>query len=222
MGLHVLLADRRPDEVLPALPGLLLDLKVEELSVAAVPDVLALRPEVLLVDAAENPGQAHAVLRALRERDAGVPLVVVVERRDLDRLPWEALADELLFPGASEAEIRVRLAMLRRRLGRTEEGVVRLGPLVVDPVAYTATVAGRSLDLTYKEFELLRYLAERPGRVFTRPALLREVWGFDFYGGTRTVDVHVRRLRAKLGPEHEHLIQTVRGVGYRASAERQP
>lgn len=222
MGLHVLLADRRPDEVLPALPGLLLDLKVEELSVAAVPDVLALRPEVLLVDAAENPGQAHAVLRALRERDAGVPLVVVVERRDLERLPWEALADELLFPGASEAEIRVRLAMLRRRLGRTEEGVVRLGPLVVDPVAYTATVAGRSLDLTYKEFELLRYLAERPGRVFTRPALLREVWGFDFYGGTRTVDVHVRRLRAKLGPEHEHLIQTVRGVGYRASAERQP
>lgn len=222
MGLHVLLADRRPDEVLPALPGLLLDLKVEELSVAAVPDVLALRPEVLLVDAAENPGQAHAVLRALRERDAGVPLVVVVERRDLERLPWEALADELLFPGASEAEIRVRLAMLRRRLGRTEEGVVRLGPLVVDPVAYTATVAGRSLDLTYKEFELLRYLAERPGRVFTRPALLREVWGFDFYGGTRTVDVHVRRLRAKLGPEHEHLIQTVRGVGYRASAEREP
>lgn len=222
MGLHVLLADRRPDEVLPALPGLLLDLKVEELSVGAVPDVLALRPEVLLVDAAENPGQAHAVLRALRERDAGVPLVVVVERRDLERLPWEALADELLFPGASEAEIRVRLAMLRRRLGRTEEGVVRLGPLVVDPVAYTATVAGRSLDLTYKEFELLRYLAERPGRVFTRPALLREVWGFDFYGGTRTVDVHVRRLRAKLGPEHEHLIQTVRGVGYRASAERQP
>lgn len=222
MGLHVLLADRRPDEVLPALPGLLLDLKVEELSVGAVPDVLALRPEVLLVDAAENPGQAHAVLRALRERDAGVPLVVVVERRDLERLPWEALADELLFPGASEAEIRVRLAMLRRRLGRTEEGVVRLGPLVVDPVAYTATVAGRSLDLTYKEFELLRYLAERPGRVFTRPALLREVWGFDFYGGTRTVDVHVRRLRAKLGPEHEHLIQTVRGVGYRASAEREP
>lgn len=222
MGLHVLLADRRAEEVLPALPQLLLDLKVEELSVAAVRDVLALRPEVLLVDAAENPAQAHAVLREVREREAAVPVVVVVERRDLERFPWGPLADELLYPGAPEAEIRVRLAMLGRRLGRAQDGVVRLGPLVIDPHAYTATLAGRPLDLTYKEFELLRFLAERPGRVFTRPSLLREVWGFDFYGGTRTVDVHVRRLRAKLGPEHEHLIQTVRGVGYRASAEREP
>jgi len=73
------------------------------------------------------------------------------------------------------------------------------------------------LDLTFKEFELLRHLAERPERVFTRPTLLREVWGYDFYGGTRTVDVHIRRLRAKLGPEHESLIETVRGVGYRAT-----
>lgn len=222
MGLCVMLTDRRPDEVLPALVGLLLDLKVEELSIAAVRDVLALRPEVVLVDAVENPGQGHAVLRGLRGRDTEVPIVVVVERRDLERLPWEDLADELLYPGAPEAEIRVRLAMLRRRLGRAADGVVRLGSLVLDAAAYTATVAGRPLDLTYKEFELLRFLVERPGRVFTRPALLREVWGFDFYGGTRTVDVHVRRLRAKLGPEHEHLIQTVRGVGYRASAEREP
>jgi DNA-binding response OmpR family regulator len=222
MGLHVLLADRAPGEVLPALPGLLLDLKVEELSVAALRDVLALRPELVLVDAVENPGQAHAVLRALRERDARMPAVVVVERRDLERLPWEDLADELLFPGAPEAEIRVRLAMLRRRLGRDEAGVVRLGPLVLDPGSYSVSVAGRPLDLTYKEFELLRFLVERPGRVFTRPTLLREVWGFDFYGGTRTVDVHVRRLRAKLGPEHEGLIETVRGVGYRASADRAP
>lgn len=222
MGLHVLLANRRGDEVLPALPGLLLDLKVEELSVPAVRDVLALRPEILLVDAAENPAQAHVVLREVRERDAAVPVVVVVERRDLERFPWSALADELLYPGAPEAEIQVRLAMLRRRLGRAQDGVVRLGPLVIDPDGYTATLAGRPLDLTYKEFELLRFLAERPGRVFSRPSLLREVWGFDFYGGTRTVDVHVRRLRAKLGPEHEHLIGTVRGVGYRASAEREP
>ncbi len=222
MGLAVLLSDRRPDEALPALVGLLLDPKVEELSVAAVHDVLALRPELLLLDAAENPGQGHAVLRELRRRDAEVPVVVIVERRDLERFPWEDLADELLYPGAPEAEIRVRLAMLRRRLGPGEGGVVRLGPLVIDADAYTASVAGRPLDLTYKEFELLRFLAERPGRVFSRPALLREVWGFDFYGGTRTVDVHVRRLRAKLGPEHEHLIQTVRGVGYRASAEREP
>jgi len=217
MALHVLLSDRRPDEVLPALGALLLDLKVEHLSVAVVGDVLSLRPEVLLVDASENPGQGHAVLRAIRERDAKAPTIVVIERRDLERFPWEDFADDLLFPGAPEPEIRVRLALLRRRTGGSEGSIVRLGPLVLDLDSYAVTVGGRPLDLTYKEFELLRFLAERPGRVFTRPTLLREVWGFDFYGGTRTVDVHVRRLRVKLGPEHESLVETVRGVGYRAA-----
>jgi DNA-binding response OmpR family regulator len=217
MGLHVLLSDRRAEEALPALGALLLDLKTEELSVAAVPEVLALRPEVLLVDAGDNPGQGHAVLRAVRDLDQAVPTVVVVERRDLERFPWETLADDLLYPGAPQAEIRVRVAMLRRRAGGSTETVVRLGPLVLDVDSYAVTVAGRALDLTYKEFELLRFLAEHPGRVFTRPTLLREVWGYDFYGGTRTVDVHVRRLRAKLGPEHESLVETVRGVGYRGA-----
>lgn len=217
MALIVLLSDRRPDEVLPAFGALLLDLKTEHLSVAAVGDVLALRPDVVLVDAAENPGQGHAVLRAIRERRPDAPAVVVVERRDLERFPWETLADDLLYPGAPEAEIRIRLGMLRRRTGGAEGSIVRLGPLVLDVDSYAVTVGGRPLDLTYKEFELLRYLAERPGRVFTRPTLLREVWGYDFYGGTRTVDVHVRRLRAKLGPEHESLVETVRGVGYRAA-----
>jgi DNA-binding response OmpR family regulator len=182
-----------------------------------VRDVLALRPEIVLVDAAENPGQGHAVLRAIREVDAASPTVVVIERRDLERFPWETLADDLLYPGAPEPEIKIRLAMLRRRAGGAEGSVIRLGPLVLDVDSYVVTVAGRPLDLTYKEFELLRFLAEHPGRVFTRPTLLREVWGYDFYGGTRTVDVHVRRLRAKLGPEHEALVETVRGVGYRAA-----
>ena len=87
--------------------------------------------------------------------------------------------------------------------------------VVVDDASYTAKVGGRSLDLTFKEFELLKYLAQHPGRVFSRQQLLQEVWGYDYFGGTRTVDVHVRRLRAKLGPEHETLIGTVRNVGYR-------
>ena len=92
----------------------------------------------------------------------------------------------------------------------------RLGELVIDEGTYTARLRGRPLDLTYKEFELLKYLAQHAGRVFTRAQLLHEVWGYDFFGGTRTVDVHVRRLRAKLGPEYEALIGTVRNVGYKA------
>jgi DNA-binding response OmpR family regulator len=86
--------------------------------------------------------------------------------------------------------------------------------LNIDESSYTAKISGRTLDLTFKEFELLRYLNENPNRVFTREQLLSEVWGYDYFGGTRTVDVHVRRLRAKLG-EYESLIGTVRNVGYR-------
>jgi DNA-binding response OmpR family regulator len=90
--------------------------------------------------------------------------------------------------------------------------------LVIDEDSYTAKIKGRSLDLTYKEFELLKYLTQHPGRVFSRSQLLQEIWGYDYFGGTRTVDVHIRRLRSKLGPEFESIIDTVRNVGYRFSA----
>ncbi|MFB3739899.1 MAG: hypothetical protein ACE14W_13165, partial [Candidatus Velamenicoccus archaeovorus] len=125
MAATVLLSDRSPDEVLPALGPLALDLKTAPLSVAEVPEVLALTPAVLLVDAAENPGQGFAVLRALREHEAAVPIVVVLERRDLERLPWEEVGDELLFPSAAEGEIRLRLAMLRRRAGASDDTTIR-------------------------------------------------------------------------------------------------
>jgi DNA-binding response OmpR family regulator len=210
----VLLSDRSPEVALPALVGT--DHKVEPLSRDSVAGVLALRPDAVLVDGGEHPGQAHAVLRALRDADPRVPTIVVLERSALDAFPWVEVADEVLAPGAPAAEVRLRLAMLRRRAGRPTPGAIRLGPLVLDPISYRATVDGAALDLTFKEFALLRFLVDRPWRVFTRPELLREVWGFDFYGGTRTVDVHVRRLRAKLGPSHEWLVETVRGVGYRA------
>ena len=95
------------------------------------------------------------------------------------------------------------------------ETIIRSGDVEIDEASYTAKLDGRSLDLTFKEFELLKYLAQHPGRVFSRQQLLQEVWGYDYFGGTRTVDVHVRRLRAKLGPERESLIGTVRNVGYR-------
>ena len=93
--------------------------------------------------------------------------------------------------------------------------MIRSGEVIVDDATYTAKIGGRHLDLTFKEFELLKFLAQHPGRVFSRQQLLQEVWGYDYFGGTRTVDVHVRRLRAKLGPENETLIGTVRNVGYR-------
>ena len=212
-----LLSDRSPAEVLPAMPPMLLEFKTEPLSARGVPEVLALEPDVLVVDAAENPPQGHAVLRALADRRPRVPVVVVLDRRDVDRFAWEEVADEVVYPGAPEGEIRLRFEMARRRSGAGHEATIRLGPIALDTGTFRVSLDGVPLDLTFKEFELLRFLAEHPGRVFTRPALMREVWGYDFYGGTRTVDVHVRRLRAKLGPAHEGLIETVRGVGYRAA-----
>jgi DNA-binding response OmpR family regulator len=98
-------------------------------------------------------------------------------------------------------------------------GEIRSGEVIIDESSYTAKIKGRILDLTFKEFELLKYLAQHPGRVFTRSQLLQEIWGYDYFGGTRTVDVHIRRLRSKLGPEFEAIIGTVRNVGYRFSAQ---
>jgi DNA-binding response OmpR family regulator len=219
MTIWALLSDRAPERALPALAELRVDLKHEPLSVVSLDHVAQIDASAVLVDAVENPGQAWSVLADLAARATRVPAIVIVDRDHLERYPWHEVADELVFPGAPEAELRVRLAMLRRRSGAGDGTVVRLGPLAIDTETYRVTAAGRALDLTFKEFELLRFLAQHPGRVHTRPGLLREVWGYDFYGGTRTVDVHIRRLRAKLGPEHEHLIETVRGVGYRASAE---
>ncbi len=211
------LSDRSPEVALPALLEVAPDLKLEPLSMASLAHVLELEPESILVDAGENAPQAWSVLTELRARDARVPAMVVLERDQLERYPWHEVTDELVYPGAPAAELRVRLAMLRRRAGTGDGTVIRLDAISIDTETYRVTVSGRPLDLTFKEFELLRYLAQHPGRAFTRPSLLREVWGYDFYGGTRTVDVHVRRLRAKLGPEHESLIETVRSVGYRAA-----
>jgi len=217
MALLVLLSDREPEAALPAFADLRFDLKVEPLSLSAIDHVRDLEPDVAMVDAGEHPGQAWSVLHAIRAADLRIPLVAIVERDGVERYPWHEVVDEFVYPGAPPAEVGVRVAMLRRRAGASDDSTIRLGALAIDTESYRVTAQGRPLDLTFKEFELLRFLASHAGRVFTRPALLREVWGYDFYGGTRTVDVHVRRLRAKLGPEHEHLIQTVRSVGYRAA-----
>jgi DNA-binding response OmpR family regulator len=147
-----------------------------------------------------------------------IPLLVVVTEGGLAGLTSDWGIDDVILDTAGPAEIEARLRLV---MGRTTEaaedetGPITAGALVIDEVTYSVRLRGRLLDLTYKEFELLKYLAQHPGRVFTRAQLLQEVWGYDYFGGTRTVDVHVRRLRAKLGTDYEVLIGTVRNVGYR-------
>ena len=133
-------------------------------------------------------------------------------------------ADDVILESAGPAEVEARIRLALTRSATAEDGThqeIQAAGIVIDEDSYTARVHGTVLNLTYKEFELLKYLAQHPGRVFTRAQLLNEVWGYDYYGGTRTVDVHVRRLRAKLGAENESLISTVRNVGYRLTVSRQ-
>jgi len=221
VGRIAFLTDRSHAEALPALTSLGLDVKTLPVSPDSVSYLTDLAPELVVVDAMADPEAAFSALSLLAAvRAKPAPVMAVVGHADLDRFAWDQVVDELVRSDASASELRLRLAILTRRTGGAGEATLRLGPLAMSRDTYQVAVSGRVLDLTYKEFELLRFLVEHAGRVYTRTELLSEVWGYNFYGGTRTVDVHVRRLRAKLGPEHEGLIQTVRGVGYRSAAER--
>ena len=177
--------------------------------------------EVAVVDARTDLAAARGLCRVLVTADTVVPVVVVLNEGGLVAVTAEWGVADILLPHTGPAEIDARLRLLvgRRRgavVNQESAGTIRHGELVIDERTYIVTVRRRPIHLTFKEFELLKYLVQHPGRVFTRQQLLQEVWGYAFFGGTRTVDVHVRRLRAKLGSEHESLIGTVRNVGYRA------
>lgn len=178
-----------------------------------------------VVCADEQPDAALALCRALRRRDVPfAPLLLVVSPAQLGALELrEDLFDDFCTTRCDPRELEVRLAHLFWRTGRgLRPELVEYGPLVLNLETYQASVAGRPLSLTFMEYELLKFLATHPGKVFTRETLLSRVWGYEYYGGARTVDVHVRRLRAKLGEENANLISTVRSVGYRFGQSRWP
>ena len=208
-------------DVLPALGLLAHSVRVAPLEVSALLDeTTASATDAILVDARRDLVQARSLCRLLRTTGASAPVFAILTEGGLVALTAEWGVDDVLLDTAGPAEVDARLRLATGRVATVaadagEPGVVRAGELTIDEGTYTCRLKGRALDLTFKEFELLKYLAQHPGRVFTRAQLLQEVWGYDYYGGTRTVDVHVRRLRAKLGAEHEQLIGTVRHVGYK-------
>jgi DNA-binding response OmpR family regulator len=171
----------------------------------------------------QNSEDAWMMVRALRKRDNPVaPLLLLVTGAQIGDLAMrdELFEDFCLTPfHPRELEARLR-HLLWRSVANTPSDIVSYGSLALNLETYQATIDGKSLDLTYMEYELLKYLAQHPGKVFTREMLLSRVWGYEYYGGARTVDVHVRRLRAKLGEEHANLIDTVRSVGYRFGQSR--
>ena len=218
MELLVCTADPEVDSVLPSLP-LLAHRTRRCAPTAAAATAGATEVDVVLVDARADLAGARSLCRLLSSA-VEAPVVAVMTEGGLVVLNGDWGVDEILMEGTGPTELDARLRLLADRTGRGagsgRDTVLGVGDLVIDEETYVARLKGRPLDLTYKEFELLKYLCQHVGRVFTRDHLLQQVWGYDFFGGTRTVDVHVRRLRAKLGPDNEALIGTVRNVGYKA------
>ena len=200
-------------EVLPALG--LLSHRVRQVASSTTALLNAPASDLIFLDARRDLVGAKALCKILSSTGNSTPIVLVLTEGGLTAITGDWGVDDVILEGAgpAEADARIRLAVDRRSNDPAQSKIQASG-VTIDEASYSAKVHGRSLDLTFKEFELLRFLATHPSRVFTREQLLSEVWGYDYFGGTRTVDVHVRRLRAKLG-DSESLIGTVRNVGYR-------
>src|SRR3954471_7107547 len=177
--------------------------------------------DLVLIDGRRELAHARDLCRLIRTTGSDQPVLLIVTEGGLAVVAADWGMDDVILESAGPAEIDARIRVSIGRLAARnnqsdpDSHIIRSGEVVVDEATYTAKLGGRVLDLTFKEFELLKYIAQHPGRVFTRGQLLQEVWGYDFFGGTRTVDVPVRRLRAKLGTEHEQMIGTARNVGYK-------
>ena len=208
--------------MLPSLELLPHRLRVLDLDPAAL--LTGAPPDLVLLDATRALVQSRTVARTLATMGLGAPVVAVFAEGGLVALDEQWPLADFVLSGAGPAELAARLGrvMASGATARAEDPPgdsppLRAADVVVDEASWTVRAGGEPLNLTYKEFELLKFLIGHSGRVVTREQLLHEVWGTDYYGGTRTVDVHIRRLRSKLGPERESLIDTIRNVGYRFS-----
>jgi DNA-binding response OmpR family regulator len=210
-------------EVLPALG--LLQHQVRILPAEASVLVDAPEADVLLIDARRDLPATKSLTKLLYSTGVGCPIIAITTEGGLTAVNADWGIDDVILDTAGPAEVdtRIRIALGKHAIelvaSNPHAGEIRSGEVSIDETTYTARLRGEVLDLTFKEFELLKHLAQHPGRVFTRAQLLQEIWGYDYFGGTRTVDVHIRRLRSKLGPEFESIIGTVRNVGYRFTVD---
>ena len=200
-------------DVLPALG--LLSHRTRHIPAETAQLISAPPSDIIMIDARHDLQNAKSLCKILRTTGNSTPLIIILTEGGLTAVSADWAADDVILESAGPAEVDARIRLvLGRAAGDQSNSKIQASGVVIDEASYSAKVHGRPLDLTFKEFELLRFFATHPSRVFTREQLLSEVWGYDYFGGTRTVDVHVRRLRAKLG-DLESLIGTVRNVGYR-------
>lgn len=144
-----------------------------------------------------------------------IAVIILVSETNLSKLPVSLESDDLLLVPYKPLELQLRIKrLLWQRDKVTDLEVIKVADLTIYPDRYEVCIKGVPLELTFKEYELLKYLATHRSRAFNRESLLNIIWGYEYYGGTRTVDVHIRRIRAKIGDEAETYIKTIRGVGY--------
>ena len=172
--------------------------------------------DVAIIDARTDLAAARRVCQRLTANAPALAVVAVVAPSDFAAVDIEWHFDDVLLPAAGPVELQARLRMAITRRRSALEGTLKFGDVILHPASFAGSLAGKDLGLTLTEFKLLNFLVQNAGRAFTRTRLMHEVWGYDYNGRVRTVDVHVRRLRAKLGPEYESIVDTVRGVGYMA------
>ena len=213
-------------DVLPALGLLQHDVRILPAEASVLVD--APTTDCIIIDARRDLPTAKSFTKLITTTGVSTPLIVITTEGGLSAInaDW-GITDVILdTAGPAEVDARIRIVIGKDAITQLAKNPslkeIRSGEVVIDEDSYTAKIKGRTLDLTFKEFELLKYLAQHPGRVFSRSQLLQEIWGYDYFGGTRTVDVHIRRLRSKLGPEFESIIDTVRNVGYRFSTSNNP
>ncbi len=213
-------------DVLPALGLLQHDLRILPAEASVLVD--APITDCIIIDARRDLPTVKSFTKLITTTGVSTPLIIITTEGGLSAInaDW-GITDVILdTAGPAEVDARIRIVIGKDAIEQLAKNPslkeIRSGEVVIDEDSYTAKIKGRTLDLTFKEFELLKYLAQHPGRVFSRSQLLQEIWGYDYFGGTRTVDVHIRRLRSKLGPEFESVIDTVRNVGYRFSTSSNP
>jgi DNA-binding response OmpR family regulator len=183
-------------------------------------EISTYRPDLVLleIDGSLPADEMQAIIRGLKE-EKHLPVIALLPREMLDSLNGSLDIDDFITSPGDQRELALRA---KRLLGKARniEGseLVQCDGLLLDLAKCEVTLEGRTVELTFKEYELLKFLASHRGRVYSREALLNQVWGYDYYGGDRTVDVHVRRLRSKIEDASHSFIETVRNIGYRFRA----
>lgn len=178
--------------------------------------------DVAIIDARTDPAAAQSTCRRVATNTPAVATVALVAPANCVTVDAESDFDDVMLPNTSADELQARLQLAISRRRSAINGTLKFGDLLLHPASFTGSLNGNDLGLTLTEFRLLDFLVEHAGRAFTRTRLMHEVWGYDCTGRVRTVDVHVRRLRTKLGPEHKTMVDTVRGVGYMAVTPPMP